>query len=322
MGDDSPAVYLTDDDPPVATYRASSAGSCLRALVAARLGMDAKPVTDRTQRYFDEGNLHEPAIVDALNDSGYTISDSQRHAEVRITSGVRIFGHIDGLDSSLPRPRLVEIKAMGEKTWKEWVRKRWASNNRYAIQYTIYWDALDNPANPTYIDGGLGGGLYVTKNRNSGELDIWEVDAPPLDISDIKRRIMSVEYLASTETFPACDAESLFGCAYEYLHDPPPTSTDVDFTQDEYLTDLASRYMQAKSNREVADSIVEELRTKILDTMGTREKVITGGFVVERKSVTSARVDTKELKRREPDIADAYTTMSQHERVTVKEVGR
>lgn len=80
---------------PHPNNRASEAGHpCIRFLVSARLNPELKSLHDvGLQRIFDEGNLHERAVLRELEEAGFQVVEQQRSFEWK---KFKLTGHIDG----------------------------------------------------------------------------------------------------------------------------------------------------------------------------------------------------------------------------------
>jgi len=80
---------------PHYSNRASEAGHpCIRFLVLSRLKPEFKALHDvNLQRIFDEGNLHEKAVLRELEEAGFQVVEQQRSFEWK---KFQLTGHIDG----------------------------------------------------------------------------------------------------------------------------------------------------------------------------------------------------------------------------------
>lgn len=150
---------------PHPNNRASEAGhSCVRFLVASRLYPEKKALHDiGLQRIFDEGRLHEAAILREIQDAGFQIVEQQRPFEWR---KFELSGHIDAkilidgnlipleVKSSSPNPfrHIKDLEPMAMITSKHsWVRK-------YPAQILLYM-LMDNKEE----------GIMLFKNKATGE---------------------------------------------------------------------------------------------------------------------------------------------------------
>lgn len=300
--DSRPSVYLEGDRT---VFRASALGGCIRALVAARLGYDPLPFDEAAELRMGEGNLHEPAIVAWLEQKGWTVTDQQREVELTVAGTIVIRGHIDGNGRLTGPTRLVEIKAMGRDPYRRWVVDRFASNERYAWQVSTYMHALDLP------------GLFVVKNRDSGEVDVLEVDKPPVSLAKIKARVVQVEAIARRGDFPDCDTDYTWNCPYRFLHDQK--ALPLGPVADDEVDALAAAYDRARAQATQADTMKKLARDRLADVVRDRGKVRTGTWSVSCSVQTRTQIDMAKLKA-EVDVSP-YEVTSEIETVRVKAVG-
>lgn len=304
MSDDRPSVYVEGDR---VVYRASAVGGCLRALVACRLGYDPLPFDDNSELRMAEGVLHEPAVLERLEGDGWVVVDQQREVELVIGDRIVIRGHIDGAGGRGPddAARVVEVKAMGQNPYNDWLANGFAGNRRYAIQLSVYMAALGLP------------GLMVVKNRNTGHVHLTEVDEPPIPIPQIKARVARVEAIARTGELPDCDATSLWNCPFRYLHDQKDLTSTV-VVDDAEVDALAAAYDHARVLATQADGMKKTARDHLADAVRDRGKVRTGRWSVSCSMQTRKTVDMAKLKA-EVDVSP-YEVASEVETVRVSEV--
>lgn len=301
MSDNRPSVYVEGGRT---VFRASALGGCLRALVAARLGYDPLPFDEAAELRMGEGNLHEPAIVQWLEGEGWTVIDQQREVELTVGDTLVIRGHIDGNARLTGPTRLLEIKAMGHEPYKRWVADRFKSNERYAWQVSTYMHALDLP------------GLFVVKNRNSGEVDVMELDEAPIPLAKIKARVASVETIARRGDLPDCDVDYTWNCPYRFLHDQK--ALPLAAVEDAEIDALAAAYDRARTQATQADTMKKLARDRLADVVRDRKKVRTGRWSVSCSLQKKTTIDMAKLKT-EVDVSP-YEVTSEVETVRVTEV--
>lgn len=275
MGDDRGSVYMEGDR---AIYRASAIGACLKELWAYRMGsFTPLAVPDAMQARFDDGHLHEGAVLEVLADRhGWALQDaSQDEIEMDVSSQVAIRGHVDGVGVGDCK-RVIEIKALAQSTFDEWRAKRWESTLgvKYAKQLTVYMAALGLPA------------LFVVKNKNSGALDILHVDEAPADLVAIQAHVLQVEGYARRGDTPPCETPSWI-CPFRYLHEGPRDADEVGADQAAEIEALATSYDEARARADEADKVKKETRGLLLTAMGEAAKVESGGWRVH--NITSRR---------------------------------
>ena len=254
-----------------------------------------------------EGVLHEPAVIDHLEKDGWVIVDQQREVELVIGDRLVIRGHIDGAGGRGPTgaARVVEVKAMGQDPYNEWLARGFDGNQRYATQLSVYMAGLDLP------------GLFVVKNRNTGHVHVTEVDEPLIPIANIKARVARVEAIARTGELPDCDAASLWGCPFRYLHDQRDLDS-VAVVDDVEVDALAAAYDHARTLATQADGMKKTARDRLADAVRDRGKVRTGRWSVSCTLETKRRVDLNKL-RAEVDVSP-YEISTDVETVRVSEV--
>lgn len=252
-------------------YRASSLGYSLESLVAPFLGYEALPVPDWLQVKFDEGTRLEPIVIDRLRElipceiSYQNIGgmDGLDGEEVRleIIPGVAVVvGHIDGrikVTSNGPE-KVLEIKSMNGKTWRDFFNNGIDSRDRliekYKWQISSYMLATGMPC------------MLVGWNKDTEEIARHTVTEPPYTISDIANRLYRVEgYIEKGEIPDGCED---FPCRYAYLH---PPKEDVAKASDE-LDALLSQWLEADKGEKAYQTEKAQLRTSILALAGEAEK--------------------------------------------------
>jgi len=307
---DDRAISYTEGDRQI--YRASGAGSCLTALVAAGLGYEETPGEFQAKTLNTaaaEGNLHEGAIVDWLIDEGWRIETRQQEVEVQVIPGVFIRGHTDGMGKP-PRKqknRLIEIKTMSSDRFKRWkasgsdVRARLVTDEwyRYGVQISAYMHALDYPVT-----------MYVVKDRNSGAMDIQEMTLPPVEWREIKKRIIKAEMWRKKGELPPCEAASgtRFFCPFPYLHngeefgaEPEEDEPVVDSATATAVAAFAERYDDLRgqvSRLKPLDNERKEVGRNLVAAMGGEhgpKSMIAGRWKVTRVEVTNERVDARSV---------------------------
>lgn len=302
MSDDRSSVYIEGDRT---VFRASALGGCLRALVAARLGYSPLPFDDASELRMGEGNLHEPAILSWLEtEHGWCVGRRQEELEVVVGDRLLIRCHPDGVASRGGESRVVEAKAMGADPYKRWIAEGWPGFDRYAWQVSV-----------EMLSSGLPG-LFVVKNRNTGEHDITGVDEMPIPAARIKARVAQVEAIARRGDFPDCDTAYLWNCPYRFLHDQRelPFTGTVDDTE---VDALAGAYDRARTLATQADTMKKLARDRLADVVRDRKKVRTGAWSVSCSLQKRTTIDMVKL-RAEVDVTP-YEVTSETETIRVTE---
>jgi len=305
MSDNRSIAYIEGNK---SIYRASGIGSCVTALIAAKMGHEEQRFAKAEKIMMDaanEGSAQEGIILNTLKTiEGWRIQEdgSQDLMELKIIPNVYIRGHIDGIvtPKGMRNPRLLEVKTMSDARFKKWIsygndaRTRLLTDefDKYAWQISAYMHHYEMPA------------MYVVKNRNSGTLDISEIKIPPIDLKVIRKKIIEVERLFLKGDLPTCNLTSeRFFCPYPYLHngDTFGDEDDDDFDPIDDVTSslvegMAILYVElAKkvSTLKPLDEERKEVGKKLLGILGTSgpKKTIAGDYQVSRVDNTYAKVD-------------------------------
>lgn len=236
------------------TYRASSLGGCIKSLIAARSGYEPLDVYSG-MTVLEEGNLHEPHIIERLRTDGWIISRQQEECErVLAGFGVNITGHNDGIIqlstgddyTTASDPLVLEIKTMGDASFKDWKRRGWSNPGlmqKYKWQVSFYMHCYAMPL------------MFVVKNRNSGEMDTDFVREPFYSWSDIVNRITQIEIAARNSDLPELCDSPMYPCPFNYLHEEAKDDTIAEAGDE--LSGLVAEYILKRDKR---DELVNECK--------------------------------------------------------------
>ena len=222
------------------TYSMSGVGGCPRAVVAQRLGYDVVEPPEFMQTAAKEGTRHEDWVAEDLKELGWKVSKpvvclrcgrNGHHVELDFPA-FKLVGHMDRLawrDDPKTRvhiedsDRLVEIKSLGrfraEKLIKALAHDTFKQEFReYAMQVSCYHHASNVPI------------LYVVKNRDTGKLVTFEIEAP-YSREYISEYVLELELRARKDSLPKCeyrrgDFERTI-CAVKYMCAGEDKETEV-----------------------------------------------------------------------------------------------
>lgn len=271
-------VQVGDDG--TITYRASAlGGECTRALVLSRLGYDERPPPADMQERFNEGHLHEDAVLARMKDEGWTIWDQQAEVSLMVSGKIRVVGHIDakgavvlskeGFDKDVT-PRVVEVKSQSKDEFAAFQSSGWESGYfpRYKWQLSCYMHATGLPA------------VVVRKDRNSGKLALEWVDEPFYTVQQIRSRVLSVEVLAADGIGPEeCGPGTIYPCPFFYMpgHGSDRTKNKgvvpvnrkiIAGEEAQRLDDLARRHEIARENERTAKAAKDAARSALVEAGG------------------------------------------------------
>lgn len=204
-------------------HRASSLGGCLKSQIATALGMKPIPHDEMSALRMGEGQLHEDDVVARLIMDGAAVTRQQE--EVTLDT---VVGHIDGVitDDFIGGPRLLEIKSMGDGPFKAFQAKGWEAGgliDKYKWQTSVYMHALGMEM------------LFVTKNRNSGQITEHGVEMPFYSLDQITERVAYIEDHVARGALPDDCAHDWF-CDHKYLCTRPAGEEDAAEQSSDELT--------------------------------------------------------------------------------------
>jgi CRISPR/Cas system-associated exonuclease Cas4 (RecB family) len=154
---------------PVHSNRASSLGHpCERYLVYERTKWKEKILHDiKMQFLYDEGSLHESAVIREMQEAGLKIIEQQRSFEWK---KYQITGHIDGKIVNGQSVIPFEIKSMSDYIWK-------SINSIEDMKNSKHYYLKQYPAqlNLYLIMDEKEEGLFILKNKQTGFLKQIEV---------------------------------------------------------------------------------------------------------------------------------------------------
>ena len=259
------------------TYRASSLGYSLEALVAPHLGYVPVSPPEFIQERFDEGHRLEPIVIEKLRDMGWVIQttqdeinavgDYQIEVELEIIPGVaRVVGHLDGLvtDTDSGDSAILEVKSMAHKSFLAWKNKGWHEGGSLIEKYKWQASAL-------MLATGLPHCL-VAWDKETEEICFYAVIEPFYTISDIANKLQAAEDAISDGVLPEGCTD--FPCPYFYLH------TDKESVPvakaDEVLEITLASWLDADRAEKAAKKLKDEYKRLILAQTGTDEAGVAG----------------------------------------------
>ena len=258
---------------PVRSNRASDLGSeCLRYLVLNRTRWKEKTLHGvRLQTIFDEGKLHEKAVMADLVEAGFTIIEQQRPFD---WAKYLISGRIDGkiLENNHVYP--FEVKGYAPATWQKlntiddfyknphhYVRKVPAQLNLYLL--------MDEKEE----------GLFVLKNKLSGELK--EI---PMSLNydlgeELIKKAEAINEHVANKTLPDCipyDEEICGECGFIHICLPDVKRDALELQTDPELEENLLRYFELKPLKAEYDKLDKELKKQFKE----QEKIVVGDYLI------------------------------------------
>lgn len=249
------------------TYRASALGDgCTRALVLSRLGYDERPPPQQMQERYNEGHLHEGAVLGRMREEGWTIWDEQATVTLMVSGKIRVVGHIDAKGALVTKTgnvggeaRIVEVKTQSKDEFAKFEKDGWEGGlwPRYKWQLSCYMLATGLPA------------VVVRKDRNSGTIRPEWVDEPFYTLAQIRARVLSVEMLAADGIGPEeCGPERIWPCPFYYM---PGHDGAIDRTISKSGTVPVPRRMLVGEEAKVVDRLARRHTIAAANEKSARE---------------------------------------------------
>lgn len=324
-GNDAPNVWY-DQDANVWVYRVSSVGNCEKQLGLFRQGVEGSPPPADMLRRFRDGHLHERAILAEIQkkrpewkvhlEDPYTKGQFETVYVVKEpsedgTPGIEIRGHIDGLavnKAMNPDSRICEAKALSQDNFNKFV-KAWEQGNvwdlypYYRDSISLYMASLEVPC------------FYAVKNKNSGEVRVFNLDEIPGDVDALAARVRVIDARAARDQVPElCDIRS-YPCPMFRFHteadesdDPEDimasamgkTDEDVDVNELEVLCREYDSFREAEKEGKARK---KETGIKIAEKfLVTADKVETANYRVAMKEHTYRFLDEEEMREDGIDV--------------------
>lgn len=311
-----PNVYDIDG---VTYFRASSLGSCSKALIAARLGYDSVGPPEFMKNRFADGHLHEPQILSRVTEEfDIPWTDGQLEVDLPISSRVVVRGHIDALgDHPVYGPCVVDAKALSKASYKMWENGFFDAWPHYAWQMSAYSYGLalmgkgEVKGRPLPI-------VMAVKCKDNGEMRVDVFPEPPIGLSQIRVKCLQIETAARQAELGECSHRE-FLCPYKYLCDAPVKEI-VATTTDTQLSSVAGKYHDAGQREKAAKKEREELRPLLIEVLAGRTNVaLDSGLAIKVVEKKRKAVDKKAMVAAGIDPA-AYEVESSYEELRVEEV--
>lgn len=291
------------------TNRASELGHpCTRYLVYARTRWeDRAPVSLGLQKIFDEGNLHEKAVVSLLNDIGYEVLIQQKHYYDREH---QITGHIDGklYDSKTRKYRLCEIKTLNPydhdriNTIDDLGRKYWMA--KWVDQLYLYMH-LENDSEA----------LLIIKNKVNGDIKVLLVEQNEERVRQLLLKATEINQHIEKDTLPnrLNDSDVCSGCGFKTICQPEVGYSALMPIDNVELESMLERRAEiagiAKEYKELDEVIKSDIKKSGLD------KLLCGRFFVEVKEYERTNYDIPK------EIKDQFAKKNTYQRINIQEVG-
>jgi len=293
---------------PHPNNRASEAGHpCLRFLVASRLCPEKKTLHDvGLQRIFDEGNLHEQAVLRELQEAGFQVVEQQRPFEWK---KFQLSGHIDGKLAVNGDLIPLEIKSCSPNIFnhikdlapEDIINSKYSWVRRYVAQIQLYM-----------IMDGKETGVILFKNKSTGEKcqKVFHLDLGFTEL--VLQKLEKVnEYVREGELPPVEKCEECKRCGFQKTLCFP----DQDYGQGfNFLSDeeIEAKLVRWNELKEVAKEF-QELDKELKEYFKGKNAVI-GDFKIESKEVSYTKFKIPK------EVKNQYAEKSSYFRVCIEKL--
>lgn len=293
--------------------RASEAAHpCERFLVLSRTKNELRslPSID-LQRVFEEGNIHEQAVLRLLQDAGLRIQEQQRSFEWR---EYELSGHIDAmLVDENGRKFPLEIKSASPNAFLavkklkplELIHSKYTWQRKYPGQLILYMLMSNSEV-----------GILLFKNKVSGELFqmIFELNDEVLEYAEqIIQKLERVNKMVREGIEPPAQrCDECKGCPFEKTACFPGMDygPGYDFIDEDGLLEKLNRWKELKDAAEEYAALDKEIK----EALRGKNAIIGGRWLVETKSFVRTNYDIpKELK-------EQYKTSQEYQVVKIEEL--
>lgn len=260
MADNRPNRYVEDDK---IIYRASTLGTCAKALVALGIGQTPVDFPDWLYERFEQGNTGEKAVLDDLRDcyrimdqqEGHYLAwdDGQLYVEMKVGEKIVIRGHADGIGTcykvyqykygedgeTTGTKRVIEVKCVTEEYGRDVLRKLPSS---WAWQISVYGQFYGLSA---VLALGIKGEKGTEDEGKVVNVVTELIDELPYSVKDIKLRVIELERHIENGTYPNCDVKQ-WPCPFNWLCDDVVDAKGKSRTEDGELAGVLEQSLKIR----------------------------------------------------------------------------
>ena len=266
---------------PHPNNRASECGHpCIRFLVLSRLCSEKKALHDiGLQRIFDEGNLHERAMLREIEEAGFELVEQQRTFEWRkfqlsgrIDAKIRLNGKLIPLEIKSCSPNI--FPSIKDSTTEEMIHSRYIWIRRYPGQIMTYM-LMDNRDE----------GIIIFKNKTTGEKCQKNFKLDYEYVESILRKLEIVNKYVEKKEIPKVEmCEECKGCGFQKTMCFPDCDYGPGFA---FLSDKeAEEKLERRESLKPSHAEYNQL-DKLLKGHFRGENVVVGNFKIETKVHTN-----------------------------------
>ena len=230
----------------------------------------------RLQTIFDEGSLHEKAVLSSLVEAGFNVIEQQRAFQ---WPEYNITGHIDAKIAVNGRVVPIEIKSSSPYSFdsinsvQDLYNGKYLYLRKYPAQMTLYL-LMDEKEE----------GLFLFKNKVTGQLK--EI---PMSLDyDLGERLLvkaqSINNCIANNTLPDCipyDEDICGQCGFQHICLPEITRNALEITDDPETEQKIARWFELKPAKQEYDRLDKAIKAQFKE----REKAVIGDYLIQGKMV-------------------------------------
>jgi hypothetical protein len=298
---------------PQNSNRASSAGHpCVRFLVLSRTANHLRSLHDvGLQRIFDEGNLHEDALMREMQDAGIRTVEQQRAYEWkkfqltgRIDAKIPVNGSFVPLEVKSCSPNV--FPAIRELAPIDMLASRYPWIRKYPAQILLYM-----------LMEGSEYGVMIFKNKTTGEKlqKVFRLEGAMLEYAEsILQKLEAVNAHVAADTCPdAALIDDCKGCAFCKTACFPGADygPGIDILQDPELETKLNRRAELEPASREFDALDKEIKDGFKGKPGS----VVGDWIIESNPYETT---TYEIPK---DIKAGYAIKKQAFRTSIERLG-
>ncbi len=263
---------------PVRSNRASELGhECLRYLVLNRTRWEEKILHGvNLQTIFNEGNLHEKAVLRLLEDAGFNVTEQARPFEWKEYG---ITGHIDCKIALNGMAIPAEIKSASPYMYdiindiQDLYNGKYHYLRKYPAQLNLYLLMDDKPE-----------GLFIFKNKQTGALKEIPMSVD-YDLGEkLIKKAMAINMHVAEDTLPDCipwDEQICGDCGYAHICLPEPKRDALEIKTDPELEAKVRKWFELKPYKSEYESLDKEIKSQLK----SQDKIVIGDYFITGKMI-------------------------------------
>ena len=263
---------------PCKSNRASEIGhNCLRYLVYSRTRWQEKLLPEPILlSIFEEGNIHEAAVIRLLQDAGFTILEQQRAFS---WDRYNITGHIDGKIIIEGEAFPFDIKSMSQNSYnsvnciKDMINSKFWWVRKYPWQLQAYL-LMDNKKE----------GVFICKSKATGELkEIWmSIDYDMGEKLIQKAEAINKHIIDKTLPEPTIDEDICPRCDFKHICLPDmKLGAEIKIENDLGFINELNRRNELMPYVKEYEEVDERIKKKLIG----KEKIMAGNWFISGKLI-------------------------------------